>query len=147
MKDEVPIIVDSSVIAKWLCQEGEIHIEMANALLDDLQEQRRDGYAPALSYYEIGNMLLCGKRLTPQKVRDALELLYLLPLTFVHETFNVAMLTYKIAYDNAITYYDATFLALAKTMGGTLVTDDIKHQTGISGIDVIPLAAYPVAER
>jgi predicted nucleic acid-binding protein len=142
MNPHTPFVIDSSVIVKWLCKEGEDHCEEANTLLDDLQERRRHGYAPELSHYEVANVLLCGKQMIPRNARNALELLHLLPLTFVPETHDTALLTYVIAHEHALTYYDATFLALAKLTGGTLITDDFRQQITIDGITILPLAEY-----
>ena len=41
-----------------------------------------------------------------------------------------------------MTYYDASFIALAKQEDAILVTDNPKHQTKISGVKVVPLGEY-----
>ena len=48
----------------------------------------------------------------------------------------------EIAESAGITYYDASFMALAKQEKATLVTDNPKHQRKIQGIKVIALKNY-----
>ncbi len=50
--------------------------------------------------------------------------------------------TYKIAQETNITYYDASFMSLAKQLNATLVTDNIKHQGKATDIKVISLKDY-----
>ena len=60
----------------------------------------------------------------------------------------LANLTYQMAYRarqnnvTALTYYDASFVALAQQEGAVLVTDNPKHQTKISDVEVIPLEKF-----
>ena len=141
------IIVDSSIILKWVCSEGERCLDRSDALLKDMTHGVCNAYAPMLSMYEVCKALLKGKHLPPKRAGRAMRFLHNAPINLIPESFETAMLTYRIAHAHNITYYDAAFLALAKTMGGTLVTDDVKHQANIPGVEVISLSAYPVAER
>lgn len=99
-------------------------------------------YTVELAKYEIANALLKGKELPIPQVHAALATIYSLPLTFVVMTEELARLTYSLAAEVKITYYDAAFLALAKTFKATLITDNIKHQGKASTIKVIPLSEY-----
>jgi len=66
---------------------------------------------------------------------------------FAEVPFDTATLTYTIAHNHAITYYDASFLALAKMIGGTLITDDRKQCMSVKGVIVLPLSSYEPVER
>lgn len=57
-----------------------------------------------------------------------LSVLYAIPITFVSFDEELARETLEIAYANKITYYDASFIALAEQLGANLVTDNPKHQ-------------------
>ncbi len=48
----------------------------------------------------------------------------------------------KLAYDLGITYYDASFLSLAKQYNATLITQNIKHQGKTKHITVKSLSSH-----
>ena len=135
-------VIDSSVIVKWLHQENEQFIDQADAIINKARKNQIELLAPELAKYEVGNALLVKKKLMPTQAKISLASLYSLPIQFVHESEDIANETYKIAYRNSITYYDASFIALAIAENAILVTDNIKHQGKISEINVIPLAKY-----
>lgn len=136
------VVVDSSVIVKWLSSEDEPHVEQADELLRACQEKRVELYAPELSKYEVGNALLKGKAFELREARDALATTYSLPIHFLPESRELAERTYALAYRHGLTYYDAAFPALAGALHATLVTDNPKHQGKVKGIRVLPLADY-----
>mgnify|MGYP001576085340 CR=1 FL=1 len=135
-------VIDSSVIVKWLHQEDEQLITQADAIINRAKENQAELLAPELAKYEVGNALLVKKKLTPDQAKISLASLYSFPIQFIHESEDIANETYKISCKNNITYYDASFLSLAKEYDATLITDNIKHQGKVSEIKVIPLAKY-----
>lgn len=135
------IVVDSSVIVKWLNSQNEDLLEQAYKVLQDAREEIIILLAPELSRYEIGNALLKKKMILSQ-VLDSLATAYSLPVQFIYETPQLAFETYKIASEAKITYYDAAFLALAKQEEAILVTDNLKHQGKSSTVKVIALKDY-----
>jgi predicted nucleic acid-binding protein len=135
-------IVDSSVIVKLLNTTDEENIEAANNLLSDALRGNAELIAPELSKYEVGNVLLKSKKLNPPESDISFTTLYSLPITFITESEQLAKETFLLAYRHTITYYDASFLALAKLCNATLVTENIKHQGKSSDISVIPLKEY-----
>lgn len=136
-----PIVVDSSVTVKWINQIDEKLLDRADELLADAQAGSISLLAPELSKYEIGNALL-NKKLDLPKAYQSLGTVYQLPITFVPETEELANQTYRIAQQGSITYYDASFVALAKRENAALVTDNPKHQTRQLDVKVIPLKEY-----
>lgn len=120
------LIVDSSVIVKWLHQEGEEYIDQADAIMEEARSNQVELLAPELAKYEVGSAI------------------YSLPIQFIDETEDIANETYKITHKAKITYYDASFLSLAKQYGATLVTDNIKHQGKQLDVKVIPLKSYGI---
>jgi predicted nucleic acid-binding protein len=135
------VVVDTSVIVKFLNTKAEKYISEANEILLDTRKGKISLVAPELSRYEIGNALL-NKKLDMPFAQDALELAYNLPIQFIKETYRLAYQTYKISITANITYYDASFIALAKQENAVLVTDNLKHQGKLSDITVIPLSKY-----
>lgn len=136
-----PIVVDSSVTVKWVNQIEERSLDQADKLLADAQAGSIRLIVPELSKYEIGNALL-KKRLDLPMAIESLSTVYQLPLTFVPESEELARQTYRIATNAKITYYDASFIALARQENATLVTDNLKHQGKTTEIKVRSLADY-----
>lgn len=136
------VVVDTSVIVKWLSQDKEGNLDQANKLLGDALENKIELLAPELSKYEAGNTLLFSKKLSPKQGAIVLAQLYTLPIDFITESDDLSKETFSLAYNLEITYYDASFLSLAKQYDATLVTDNVKHQGKMSEIKVIPLKDY-----
>lgn len=135
------IIADSSVTVKWINQIDEKLLDHADKLLTDAQIGLIALLAPELSKYEIGNALV-KKRLDLPDAYEALATIYQLPITFIPESEELAKETYRIAQQTGITYYDASFIALAKQENATLVTDNLKHQGKTAEVKVKALSDY-----
>lgn len=136
-----PVVVDSSVTVKWINQIDEGSLDHADKLLSDAQAGSINLLAPELSKYEVGNALL-KKRLDLPMAYESLGTVYQLPVTFVPESEKLAKQTYKVALQDRITYYDASFIALAQQENATLVTENIKHQEKSQGVKVVSLRDY-----
>ncbi len=144
----IKVVPDSSVIVKWVNQQNELYVAQSDKLLTDVQNGKVELYAPELAKYEVGNALL-KKGLPELQGFQSLGTIYGLPVNFVPETEELACETYHLAseirskkHPVKITYYDASFMALAKQEGAVLVTDNPKHQIQTSGIKIISLSNY-----
>ncbi len=89
-----------------------------------------DAYTTPLARYELGNAVWKRVHLTKttkldegQKLLDALDTLYL-KMNKITELETGE--TLKLADENGITFYDATYIAAAIDHGLTLITDDAK---------------------
>src|SRR5258708_37563292 len=122
------LVLDSSVIIKWLNSTNEKDVEKADKILTDTLEGKIELIAPELAKYEIGNVLLLKKKLSPEEFRIPLHALYSYPIQFIPETEELADETYNLAFNLGVTYYDASFMSLAQVYDATLVTENIKHQ-------------------
>lgn len=136
------LVIDSSVIVKWLNKTDEKHLEQADKVIQDVHSGKVVVVTSELAKFEVGNALLIKKKLSTQQVEVPLAGLFELPLEFISQSYNLARETYAIAKSCHITYYDAAFIALAKQEKATLVTDNIKHQGRVSEVKVIPLKNY-----
>ena len=135
------VVIDSSVSVKWINQINEKLLDQADKLLKENQAGLVTFFAPELSKYEIGNALL-KKNLELPKAYESLGTIHQLPINFIPETENLAKQSYQIAQHAGITYYDASFIALAKQENATLVTDNPKHQAKDFDVKVIALKDY-----
>ncbi|MBU3979235.1 type II toxin-antitoxin system VapC family toxin [Patescibacteria group bacterium] len=136
------MVIDSSVIVKWLNQKDEENMGKADQILQDTRVGKIELIAPELAKYEVGNVLLKGKQLTPQEADISVETMYALPITFITDSRDLSREAFLIAYNYGITYYDASFLSLAKLYNATLVTANAKHQGRAKDIDVVSLRDY-----
>lgn len=136
-----PIVVDSSVTVKWINQIDEKLLAQADNLLANAQAGSISLLAPELSKYEVGNALI-KRGLELPMANESLGTVYQLPITFIPESEELAKQTYRIAQQAEVTYYDASFIALAKQEDAILVTDNPKHQAKTTEITVISLKDY-----
>lgn len=136
------LVIDTSVIIKWINKDNEINSEKADIILDDVKNNKIELIVPELCKYEVGNVLFYGKKLNPKDASIAFKAFYSLPITFISESEELARETYNFAFNCRITYYDASFMSLAKQYNATLVTDNIKHQGKPTDITVKSLAEY-----
>lgn len=122
------LVLDSSIIVKWLNSQDEKNLEKSDKILADALKNEIELLAPELAKYEVGNVLLCRKKLSSSDIEIPLHTLFVSPIQFIPESEELAKETYNIATSLGITYYDASFISLAKRLDATLVTDNIKHQ-------------------
>lgn len=136
------IVVDSSVIVKWINTQDERHVECADKILKDVRQEKVEILTSELAKYEIGNALLKRKQLELPHAYASIGTIYALPVTFVPETEDLARSTYRLGKKLNITYYDASFLSIAKAYKAILITDNVKHQGKQSEVKVVPIAKY-----
>jgi len=136
------VVIDSLVIFKWLYRADEKYLKQADKLLQDGYTNKIILLAPELAKYEVGNVLLVAKKLDLEKAKETLEFFYTLPVQFISETIELSKETYAISRKSGITFYDASFVALAKQEKAVLITDNPKHQQKFPGVKVIPLKDY-----
>ena len=137
-----PLIVDTSVALKWLNQDNEKDIDQADKILEDARDGQVEVFAPELIKYEIGNALLYGKKIAGEDIDELLNIFYSLPISFIAENEELGNSTYILAHNLGITYYDASFMSLAKQYDAVLVTDNVKHQGKDSKTKVLALKDY-----
>ena len=119
-------MVDASVAFKWLIPDAaEEDVSAAKALLVDHMEGRVAIAVPALFYYEVANILLFGRSRPPiEEAAEALRDLYSIPLVVAVPAPDTADAALRLAADHGLSYYDASYVALAETLDCTLLTAD-----------------------
>lgn len=142
MKTKKPLVIDSSVAVKWLNRQDENYTKQADKILKDVQEEKSYIMMPELAKYEVGNALL-NKQMSLPNTLGSLATYYSIPIQFVPQDQQQAQNATQIAFENQVTFYDASFMALAKEYNVDLVTDNPKHQKKtIQGLKVISLKDY-----
>ncbi|MGC8493012.1 MAG: type II toxin-antitoxin system VapC family toxin [Syntrophobacteraceae bacterium] len=117
-------VVDASVILKWVFgEEQEADRNKALGLLNGWVEGRVELLAPDLWVYEVGNFL--GRQL-PGQTLEKLELLLNLRVPSIALTENMLRLCFDWMARNGVTFYDASYLAVAEETKSILVTADAK---------------------
>jgi predicted nucleic acid-binding protein len=119
-------VIDASVAFKWLVPDAaEDDVPAAKALLADHMEGRAKIIIPSLLYYEVGNILLFGRSRPPiEQAADALTDLFSIPLEIVSPALVSADVTLRLASLRGLSYYDATYVALAEMLDCQLITAD-----------------------
>ena len=136
------LVIDTSVAVKWLNKDNEKNVDMADKIMVDAKNGKVELLAPELIKYEIGNVLLFSKKISGKDFGYLFKIFYSFPITFVSESEDLSKLTFALSASLGITYYDASFLSIAKQYDATLVTENIKHQGKSGDIKVVPLRDY-----
>ena len=133
----ISYVVDASVILKWvLGDEREPDHEKATALLHAWIEGDAELSAPSLWQYEVGNFL--GRNLQEEAV-EKMDLLLNLNIRNVELNDNMYRQCFSWMRQERITFYDASYLAVAFEVQGTLITADEKFAKKMMKMDRICL--------
>jgi predicted nucleic acid-binding protein len=123
MSDELrTLVTDASVILKWvLDSDDEPGREDAVAILESFVDGNLRLAVPSLWVYEVGNIL---SRKRPATARDTMTALLDLGLEEVPLGSVLAGRTLELALDKGITFYDASYVAVAENRDAGFVTAD-----------------------
>ena len=118
------VVVDASVILKWVLEQDEQDLQRALAIqragvLDKLQL-----LVPSLWRFEVGNTLA---RKLPEQAGAWLNLCSASGLEEVPVAEAVQARTIELCRDHGVTFYDASYHALALAKSGTFVTADERY--------------------
>jgi predicted nucleic acid-binding protein len=120
----VTLVLDASVILKWVLDpDTEPGHAAAGRLLERWQQGELSLLVPPLWLYEVGN-ILCLKR--PADASTALASLCDLGLSEVPFGSGLIQRTVNLTRSHGITFYDASYLAVAEEERTVLVTADGK---------------------
>jgi predicted nucleic acid-binding protein len=133
------VVPDASVILKWVLDaEDEPGHAAATDLLKRWQRRELSLAVPPLWLYEVGNVL-CLKR--PADAAEALAALCDLGLSEVALSRELIQRIVGLAQNHRLTFYDASYLAVAEERKAVLVTADSKFYRRLpAGLDVELLA-------
>ncbi len=114
------LIVDASVAVKWFLPAArEPEAELARGIMGKFPLR-----TTTLAYYEVGNALTKKGRLTPEMVRECLETITATCGTPVDMTAADHEKAASIADQHSVTFYDASYVAIARRFGRRVVSAD-----------------------
>ena len=131
-------VADTSFMAAYLLN-GICDDELSDCVKDIEYIITHNGqiHVPQLFWYEIGNALLCRTRrrnskqipLSKADARDLMFNLQQLPIvTDIQSTGEIRQRIFDLASENGLTYYDASYLELARRLAVPLKTYDKRLQ-------------------
>lgn len=113
-------VVDASVILKWvLGDEREADQDKARELLSAWVEGRIDLTVPKLWQYEVGSFL---GREVPEQANEKMKLLLSLGIRSMDLNADMCFQCFTWMKKNRVTFYDASYLAVAYEIKATLIT-------------------------
>jgi predicted nucleic acid-binding protein len=118
------LLLDTSVVVKWLHTEGEGELREARAIRAAHVSGELDAHILDLGIYEVGNVLLRALRWSADEVADQLDDLHTIlgpPLAMAPEWTRRAA---SLGHAHALTFYDACWAAAADTLQISLVSAD-----------------------
>jgi predicted nucleic acid-binding protein len=117
------VVCDASVVLKWFHEAGEEEVEPSRALLDAYVDRRVDLLVLDLTVYEIGNVLIRALSLPPERAVAVLEALDDICPRVAPAPDELALAA-RLAVEHRLTFYDATYAAVAQARSATLATLD-----------------------
>jgi predicted nucleic acid-binding protein len=118
------IVVDASVLIKCFKARNEDLVAEARALLEQVERRPLEVHVPALLLYEAGNILLLKARLSRPALDHALDRLANMPFTVAPPAAPLLKRAARLGREYGLTFYDASFLALAVELDCPLITAD-----------------------
>lgn len=135
-------ILDASVIVKWYASEREADLEAARQILFDLEQGKILAKVSDFLVHELANALIKGKRLDGKKTIDALKLFFKTKVEVIPTDFSLVKIAVPLAIKYNLTFYDAVYVALAKSLKCQLVSANPKCHGKIKDGSVVSLKVY-----
>lgn len=123
---------DASVLLKWVLPEPERDTEQALALREAAIEKRIVLAVPPLWLYEVGNTLA---RRYPDNAEALLQMLRAGPLSAIAPSRAWLTRALELTIEYGVTFYDASYHALAIVSRGVFVTADERYVRNTSKED------------
>ena len=125
------VVPDASVILKWvLPSENEPYSKQAHEIFQAFYDNEIDLVLPSLWVYEVGNVLTIKY---PEVAGALLAHLANLDIPVVQPSARLIELTTKLVKGHSVTFYDASYHALAITSDALFVTADEKFLRKVPG--------------
>lgn len=120
----IRIVVDTSVLIKWFKTRDEELLDEAHSLLAEVEARAVEVHVPALLLYEIGSILLLKTHLDSAALETAFENLAALPFKVAPPIQLLLARAADLGRQFDLTFYDASFLALAVELECLCITAD-----------------------
>jgi predicted nucleic acid-binding protein len=120
------VVVDTSILLKWFCTDGEPEVAESKLVYDAHRGGRLTAHILDLTFYELGNILIRKRGWPPKEVADTLDDLEtvcgptLVPApAWRHDAT-------ELAGKFGLSFYDASFAAAARALQTPLLSADGK---------------------
>lgn len=131
------LVIDASVALKWFAQET--GTPEARVILQKIFWGLIEVSVPNLFVYEVTNSLWKSKKFNTDDISDAVETIYNSPIELFALDKLLALAAVRFMSDYNLTFYDASYVALAQILQAPLLTADLKHHKKIKEIEVLEL--------
>jgi predicted nucleic acid-binding protein len=136
------IVIDSSVVIKWLNSNREDDLEKADKLLSDVRSGKVELLAPEVMKYEVGKVFYYSKRLTQLESKIVLDAFFHLPIKCIVLDQELSKEAHAIASAYDLSYDESIYLALAEQKGAIYITDIPNPKLMSSGVKTVLLKDY-----
>lgn len=137
------LVMDASVIIKWLSKVDEAHVEEAVKLKADAFDKKKyELIVPTYWIYEIGNVIMYKIKI-PEQQDEALSLVLNLQIQAFQFTDKQHQEILKLARIHRTTYYDTSYHYLSKIRDCEMITADEKFILAVKDPRVRHLKEYP----
>ncbi|MDR7523781.1 MAG: type II toxin-antitoxin system VapC family toxin [Armatimonadota bacterium] len=118
------VVVDTSVFIKWVKTANEDLVAEARHLLSEVEARAAEIHVPALLLYEVGNILMLKTRLSGRTLTRTIAHLETLPFKIAPPATPLLARAARVGRRFGLTFYDASFVALALELNCPFVTAD-----------------------
>ena len=120
------LVIDSSVFIKWFSKDNEEDLDNALSILNSLIDNNIVIACPELAIYELANVLYFKPGFEIKKTKTAIEKFLDLGIEFIRLYKKLILIANEIRYDLGITFYDSSYIAVAKFFNLRFITADKK---------------------
>ncbi len=131
------LVVDASIAVKWFAEEE--NTSKAEVILNHILNNKILAFAPELLFYEVGNSLWKSKRFEKERIAASLNSLFDSRIQFQPINAMLSEITIDLMVKYDLTFYDATYGALAQLLQAPLLTANPKDHKKIKEIEVLEL--------
>ena len=128
------IVLDTSVIVKWLAWKNEKDLDKAKKLLDHIEQGQLEAIICEFAYFELGNVLYWSKQLNKQNYVEAIKNLFSLPFISYTFTEKIIKSIYLTMDKFQLSLYDAFPLVIANIEKCPFITADEKHHKNLPNV-------------
>lgn len=127
------IVIDTSIIVKWFSEEK--FTEEALKIREKIRNKEEVGVFPDLLLYELSNALRYNPNFGEDDVKKAIKSILEMDMEIINLNSDILNDSISLAFQNDITIYDSSYIALARELDVELVTADKKLYKKVKGFD------------
>lgn len=129
------IVIDASVVLKWIPGKNEIEVEKAVEIFKAMMKDKLEVYAPTFLLIEVLNILIRKRKLRRDIILESMQKLSSGKIKFIDLDISDLDQIEEMMCKFGLTAYDAIYLNLARIKGCKVLTTD-KELLKISNLTV-----------